>query len=90
MGQFGGVEGVGSLFRSGNTLNLVDSQPKKTPDPLAHTQMRQTDPLPEFPRQLDAIREHSPEDKEYGMRDVILVDPNGYILVFGQPLTESP
>ena len=39
-----------------------------------------------FPRHLDAIREHPPEDKEYGMRDMIFVDPNGYILVFGQPL----
>ena len=39
-----------------------------------------------FPRHLDAIREHPPEDKEYGMRDLIFVDPNGYILVFGQPL----
>ena len=40
----------------------------------------------DFPRHLDAIREHPPEDKEYGMRDIIFVDPNGYILVFGQPL----
>ena len=39
-----------------------------------------------FPRHLDAIREHPPEDKEYGMRDIIFVDPDGYILVFGQPL----
>ena len=40
----------------------------------------------DFPRHLDAIREHPPEDKEYGMRDIIFVDPNGYILVFGHPL----
>ena len=46
VGQFGAMEGVGSLFRSVNTQVFVDSQPKKTPDPLAHTQMRQTDPLP--------------------------------------------
>ena len=39
-----------------------------------------------FPRHLDAIREHPPEDKEYGMRDIIYVDPNGYILVFGHLL----
>ena len=39
-----------------------------------------------FPRHLDAIREHPPEDKSYGMRDMIFVDPNGYILVFGHPL----
>ena len=48
VGQFGAMQGVGSLFRSGNTLIFVDSQPKKTPDPLAHTQMRQTDPLPKI------------------------------------------
>ena len=40
----------------------------------------------EFPRHLDAIREHPPEDKTYGMRDIIFVDPNGYILVFGHPV----
>jgi len=39
-----------------------------------------------FPRALDAIREHPPEDKVYGLRDFIFVDPNGYILLFGQPL----
>lgn len=42
-----------------------------------------------FPRHLDAIREHPPEDKEYGMRDIIFVDPNGYILVFGHPLGDE-
>lgn len=39
-----------------------------------------------FPRHLAAIREHPPEDKEYGLRDMIFVDPNGYILAFGHPL----
>ena len=39
-----------------------------------------------FPRHLDAIREHGPEDKEYGMRDIIFVDPNGYILLFGHTI----
>ena len=42
----------------------------------------------DFPTAFPAIREHSPEDKEYGRRDMILVDPNGYILVFGQDLEE--
>ena len=40
----------------------------------------------DFPRDLDSIREHPPEDKEYGLRDFIFVESNGYILVFGQPL----
>ena len=39
-----------------------------------------------FPRNLDVIREHPPEDKEYGMRDFIFVDPDGYTHVFGQVL----
>ena len=44
---------------------------------------------PGFPRHLDEIREHGPEDKEYGMRDIIFVDPNGFVLVFGQPLHDG-
>lgn len=41
----------------------------------------------DFPRHLDNIREHPPEDKVYGMRDLIFVDPNGYTLVWGHPLS---
>jgi len=37
---------------------------------------------------LDDIRGHPPEDKTYGLRDIIFVGPEGYILVFGQPLTQ--
>ena len=40
----------------------------------------------DFPAVYDDIREHPPEDKEYGIRDLIMVDCNGFILVFGQPL----
>ena len=39
-----------------------------------------------FPRSFDEIREHPPEDKDYGLRDTILVDPNGYIVCAGTPL----
>ena len=39
-----------------------------------------------FPKQYDAIREHPPETKQYGMRDLIMVDPNGYLVTFGQPI----
>ncbi len=42
----------------------------------------------DFPRDLDIIREHGPENKEYGMRDIIFVDPHGFVLVFGQPLQD--
>jgi hypothetical protein len=39
-----------------------------------------------FPNAYDAIREHPPEDKAYGMCDLIMVDPNGYIVVFAHPI----
>ncbi len=39
-----------------------------------------------FPRTFQSFREHPPEDKDYGMRDLSLVDPDGYILVFGHPV----
>ena len=32
----------------------------------------------------------APVDREYGMRDFALEDPNGYLLHFGQPLDEIP
>ena len=32
----------------------------------------------------------APVDREYGMRDFALEDPNGYLLEFGQPLDEIP
>ena len=41
---------------------------------------------PGFPVQHDAIREHPPEDKPYGMRDFLFVEPNGYLVIVGQPL----
>lgn len=43
----------------------------------------------DFPTAYDAIREHAPEDKFYGRRDFIMVDPNGYVLVFGKMLDEQ-
>ena len=32
----------------------------------------------------------APMDREYGMRDFAIEDPNGYLLQFGQPLDEIP
>jgi uncharacterized glyoxalase superfamily protein PhnB len=40
---------------------------------------------PDFPRVFPAIREHPPEDKDYGLRDTIFVDPNGYVICAGTP-----
>ncbi|MEM7131076.1 MAG: VOC family protein [Chloroflexota bacterium] len=39
-----------------------------------------------FPTSYTAMREHPPEDKAYGTRDFIMIDPNGYVLAFGHPL----
>ena len=41
--------------------------------------------LPEgWPRDHDAIREHPPEDKDYGRRDMFLVTPDETVLNIGQ------
>ena len=51
-----------------------------------YAEIRQRGALPPgFPRVFPAIREHAPEDKDYGLRDTIFVDPNGYIVVVGTP-----
>jgi catechol 2,3-dioxygenase-like lactoylglutathione lyase family enzyme len=39
-----------------------------------------------WPRHLDAIREHPPEDKGYGRRDMFLVTPDETILCVGHAL----
>jgi catechol 2,3-dioxygenase-like lactoylglutathione lyase family enzyme len=31
---------------------------------------------------------NAPADREYGMRDFAIEDPNGYLLMFGQPIDE--
>ncbi len=43
----------------------------------------------EFPKNYPGIREHPPEDKDYGIRDMFLVDPNGYIIHILTPLPEE-
>lgn len=42
-----------------------------------------------FPQSYPGIREHPPEDKDYGIRDMFLVDPNGYIIQILTPLDEE-
>ncbi|MCZ6718444.1 MAG: VOC family protein [Gammaproteobacteria bacterium] len=39
-----------------------------------------------YPREFSCIREHPPEDKEYGVKDMFLVDPNGYVITYLTPL----
>ena len=43
----------------------------------------------DFPQSYPGIREHPPEDKDYGIRDMFLVDPNGYIIHILTPLPEE-
>lgn len=35
-----------------------------------------------YPRQFSCIREHPPQDKDDGVKDMFLVDPNGYIVTY--------
>ena len=44
---------------------------------------------PDFPQSYPSIREHPPEDKDYGIRDMFLIDPNGYIIQVLTPLEED-
>ena len=96
-----GLPGYGVVEREGMELHLFgneDRDPQEVrpgvygnvPDVDGlYAQLQAADAFhPLFPRELDAIREHPPEDKDYGMRDLIFVDPDGHILCFGQPLDE--
>ena len=40
----------------------------------------------DFPKDRGQVREHPPEDKPYGYRDMIFVDPFGYRFCFAQSL----
>lgn len=40
----------------------------------------------DFPRDLGNIREHAPENKPYGFRDMIFVDPYGHRFCIAQPI----
>ena len=40
----------------------------------------------DFRKDRRHIREHPPENKPYGFRDMMLLDPHGYRLCFAQPL----
>jgi len=43
----------------------------------------------DFPKSFPSIREHPPEDKDYGIRDMFMLDPNGYIIQILTPLDEE-
>ena len=43
----------------------------------------------DFPKSYSTIREHPPEDKDYGIRGMFMIDPNGYIIQILTPLDEE-
>lgn len=94
-----GLPGYAGLRRDGVVVHLMEREARDPAEVRSgfHALVDDVDALyaafqaadafaPDFPRHLDAIREHGPADKEYGQRDIIFVDPNGYILVFGSDL----
>ncbi|MEM7018475.1 MAG: VOC family protein [Pseudomonadota bacterium] len=94
-----GLAGYGVVYRDEYDIHLMENEERDSTEILfgINTGVTDVDALyeefrergafhAEFPRTLDIIREHPPEDKEYGMRDMIFINPQGYILVFGQDL----
>jgi len=97
-----GIDPYASVYRDGTLINF--SQGTLPPEPSCYggiaVQVDDVDELYEelkqrgalskdFPKHYSCIREHPPEDKEYGLRDMFLVDPNGYIIHFLTPLTNE-
>ena len=94
-----GIDAYASLYREEIFINFREGTPPKNPSSFGGLSIEVEDidqfyqelvtknALPEkFPREFSCIREHPPEDKEYGVRDMFLVDLNGYILNLLTPL----
>lgn len=94
-----GLPDYGIMQRDGFTLHLMQAKDQPVDDvrpgfvcsvddvDALFKEFRSNSAFAEgFPREHDAIREHGPEDKEYGRRDMIFINPDGHILVFGQDL----
>ena len=94
-----GIDPYASLYREGFSINF--RQGFLPPEPSCYggiavivddvdkfyEEIKERGALGEdFPGHYSCIREHPPEDKEYGVRDMFLVDPNGYIIQFLSPL----
>ncbi len=94
-----GIDGYASLYRDNFHINIREGEPPNDPGSFGGISIevenvdRFYDDLVErrafpadYPRQFSCIREHPPEDKEYGVRDLFLVDPNGYVITVLTPL----
>ena len=92
--DYEGLPTYGVVRRGGAEIHLMSGEPGTL---YVSIQVRDVDAffaeieargaLPEaWPRAHDAIREHPPEDKDYGRRDMFLVTPDETVLNFGQNL----
>ena len=96
-----GIDPYASLYRDGSSVNF--RQGILPPEPSCYggiavivdnvdelyEELKERGAFGEdFPGEYSCIREHPPEDKEYGVRDMFLVDPNGFIIQFLSPLPE--
>ena len=94
-----GIDGYASLYRNEVFINFREGMPPENPGSFGGISIEVDDvdefyqelvdqgALPQdYPRQFPRIREHPPEDKDYGVRDMFLVDLNGYILTALTPL----
>ncbi len=90
--DYEGLPTYGVIRRGGAEIHLMSGERETS---FVSIQMRDVDAffaeieglgaLPEgWPRDYDAIREHPPEDKEYGRRDMFLVTPDETVLNVGQ------
>ena len=90
--DYEGLPAYGVVRRGGAEIHLMSGEPETL---FVSFQVRDVDALfaeieglgalPEgWPRDHDAIREHGPEDKEYGRRDMFLVTPDETVLNFWQ------
>ena len=94
-----GIDGYAALYRDGAFIHFREGQPPSHPSCFGgisievenvdqfYQELLDRKGLPQgFPRQFPCIREHPPEDKDYGVRDMFLVDLNGYIVTILSPL----
>lgn len=96
-----GIDGYASIYRDNVIIHFREGQPPSNPssfggisievddvDALFQELKQKPEALPVgYPRDFSHIREHGPEDKEYGVRDMFLVDLNGYIITILSPIS---